>query len=204
MELSVSARRFLAPLKRGRAAWRFDRGVAAQPATYAKRRYLLALMRERSHDSLIETGTYLGETTAFLAQHARRVISIEIEPTLHARAVDRFKDADNVEILLGDGMEIVPRLVGELEGPALLWLDGHFSGGITGRGAFDEPAVEILRRIREQQPPAGMTIVVDDLRLFGADPTFPDLTSLIDAAREAFPAARLTAELDCLVIRDAR
>lgn len=204
MDLSTSARALSRPLKRARAAWRFDRGVDAQPATYAKRRHLLTLMRERGHDAVIETGTYLGETTAYLAQHAGRVTSIEIEPRLHARAVALFKETPNVEIVLGDGMEVVPRLVSELTAPCLIWLDGHFSGGITGRGALDEPAVEILRRIREQSPPAGMTVVVDDLRMFGADPDFPDLASLIDAARDAFPSGRLTAELDCLVIRDGR
>jgi hypothetical protein len=158
-------------------------------------------MHERGHDTLIETGTYLGETTGFFATRARRVISIEIEPALHARATRLFAETPHVDILLGDGMEIVPRLVGELDGPCLIWLDGHASGGITGRGDLEEPAVEILHRIREQSPPPGMTIVVDDLRLFGANPAAPGLATLIDAARETFPGARMTAELDALVIR---
>jgi hypothetical protein len=204
MDLSASLRRAAAPLKRAQAVWLFDRGVGAPPSQRAKQRHLLALMSERGHDMLIETGTYLGETTAYFASRARRVVSIEIEPALHARAARLFADAPSVEILLGDGMEIVPRLVGELESPCLIWLDGHFSGGITGRGELEEPAVEILRRIREQSPPRGMTIVVDDLRLFGSDPAAPGLAALVDAARETFPDAQLTAELDALVIRGAR
>jgi hypothetical protein len=203
MDLSASLRRAAAPLKRAQAVWLFDRGVGALPSQHAKHRHLLALLRERRHDTLIETGTYLGETTAFFATRARRVVSIEIEPALHARAARLFTESPNVEILLGDGMDIVPRLVSELDRPCLIWLDGHFSGGNTGRGAVEEPAVEILRRIKAQSPPKGMTVVVDDLRLFGENPAAPDLGSLINAALDAFPGARLTAELDTLVIRDA-
>lgn len=204
MDLNASLRRAAVPLKRAQAAWQFDRGVPAPPATYAKRHHLLALLRERGHDMVIETGTYLGETTAFLASHVRRVVSIEIEPRLHALAVERFRDQQHVEIRLGDGMEIVPQLVSELDAPCLIWLDGHFSGGITGRGALDEPAVEILRRIETERPPRGMTIVVDDLRVFGSEPSAPALDTLVAAAREVFPKARITAELDSLVIRDER
>jgi hypothetical protein len=203
MDLSASLRRAAAPLERARSAWLFDRGLGAHPSQHAKQRHLFALMRERGHDTFIETGTYLGETTAYFAPRARRVVSIEIEPALHARAARRFADTPNVEILLGDGKDIVPRLVGELQGPCLIWLDGHFSGGITGRGELEEPAVEILRRIGEQAPPRGMTIVVDDLRLFGSNPAAPGLGALVDATREAFPDAQLTAELDALVIRAA-
>jgi hypothetical protein len=204
MNLDASLRRAAVPLKRAQAAWQFDRGIPAPPATYAKRHHLLTLLRKRGHEMVIETGTYLGETTAFLASHVSRVVSIEIEPRLHGLATERFRHQKNVELILGDGMEIVPQLVSDLDAPCLIWLDGHFSGGITGRGALDEPAVEILRRIESRQPPSGMTIVVDDLRVFGSEPSAPGLDTLIAAARDTFPRAHLTAELDSLVIRDPR
>jgi hypothetical protein len=46
-----------------------------------------------------------------------------------------------------------------------------------------------------------MTVVIDDLRLFGRSPDDPSLESLVDASRAAFPGARITAEFDSLVVR---
>jgi hypothetical protein len=201
VKLPGSVRRLASPLERLGAAWRFDRGVVAQPAQLAKRRHLLELFRERGHDTLIETGTYLGETAHFFVPHAKRIVSIEIDAALHARAVELFSSVDNVEIVLGDALELAPRFVSELRSPCLLWLDGHFSGGATGRGELDEPGVEILRRLQPLVVPAGMTVVVDDVRRFGAIPGVPSLDVLIGNARETFPGARMTLELDSLVIR---
>ena len=52
-------------VERAGALWRFDRGVVAQPAQRSKRRHLLALFEERGHETLIDTGTYLGDTVRF-------------------------------------------------------------------------------------------------------------------------------------------
>lgn len=183
------------------AAWRFDRGVSSAPAQRSKRRHLLSLFKERGHDTLLETGTYLGETVRFFLPHAARIVSIEIDPALHARATRKFAGSRNVEIMLGDALELAPRLLSGLDRPCLLWLDGHFSGGVTGRGEVDEPVVEILRRIQPDGVVPGTTAVIDDLRLFGTDPGVPSFDSLIDAARSAFPGARLSVEFDSLVVR---
>lgn len=201
MQLDGSLRRLASPLERLDAAWRFDRGCVARPAQRSKRRHLLALFEERGHDTLVETGTYLGETVRFFVPHARRIFSIEVDPSLHDRAARLFGGDENVEIMLGDALEVAPRVVSALDGPCLLWLDGHFSGGATGRGELDEPVVEILRRIGGTEPPRGMTIVVDDLRRFGIDAGVPTLDTLINTAREAFPGSRTSVELDSLVIR---
>jgi hypothetical protein len=194
-------RRLVSPLDRLLAAQRFDRGMVAQPAQHAKRRHLLALFKERGHDTLVETGTYFGDTVRFFLPHATRIVSIEIDRGLHARAARRFSRKNNVQIVLGDAVEWAPRFLSELDEPCLLWLDGHFSGGATGRGELSEPAVAILSRIAEFGSPPGMTIVIDDLRLFGRSPDVPSLVSLVDASRAAFPGARITGELDSLVVR---
>jgi hypothetical protein len=201
MRSDLVPRRLANPLDRLAAAWRFDRGVSAAPAQRSKRRHLLALFKERGHETLLETGTYLGETVRFFLPHATRIVSIEIDPTLHARAARMFASSRNVEIMLGDALELAPRLLSVLDRPCLLWLDGHFSGGVTGRGEVDEPVVEILRRIQPNVVVPGTTAVIDDLRLFGNDRGVPSFDALVDAARSAFPGARLSVEFDSLVVR---
>jgi hypothetical protein len=183
-----------------RALWTYDHGRVGPPAPRTKRRQLLGLFREGRHDVIVESGTYLGGTVAFFVPHASRIVSVEIDPALHARAQQRFSADPNVDLRLGDALEVVPSVIAELDRPCLLWLDGHFSGGITGRGDVDEPAAEILRRLGTIAPP-GTTIVVDDLRSFGRDPDAPSLDELLSSARAAFPESRITTGVDCLIVR---
>jgi hypothetical protein len=178
----------------------YDRGRLHVPPPEAKRRHLLALFRARQHETLVESGTYLGDTTAFFAPHARRVITVEVDPRLASRARQRFARIPNIEVVEGDAQEAVPRILRNLGGPALVWLDGHYSGEGTGRGLQDEPALLIVRSLREVPGLEGSTIVVDDLRTFGRDPAAPHLVDLVVAAREAFPVANVVTGLDCLIV----
>jgi hypothetical protein len=188
-------------LIRVQALRQYDGGRLAPPAPIAKRRHLLALFREGGHSVLVESGTYLGGTVAFFVPHARRIITVEIDPSLHQQAKLRFAEHPHVDLRLGDALDVVPAVVGELAEPCLLWLDGHFSGGVTGHGQVSEPAVEILGRIGAATPASGTTVVIDDLRRFGRASDAPSLEALLDAARQAFPRGRLTTGFDCLIVR---
>jgi hypothetical protein len=184
---------------RAHAARSYDAGRVEGPSEHAKRRHLLELFRERGHRTFVESGTYRGDTTAFFVPHADRLITVEVDRRLYQQARDRFGREPKVEVVEGDALVEVPRIVAELDVPALVWLDGHYSGGDTGRGVEVEPALAILDRIGDAAP-AGSTIVVDDLRLFGRLPDFPRLEDLIGTAHKAFPRAALRTGLDSLVI----
>jgi hypothetical protein len=187
--------------ERLRAAYRHDRGEVAPPADLAKRRHLLSIFRARAHTVLIESGTYLGGTVEFFIPHADRIVSVEIEPDLYEAARRRFADEPKVELHLGDAAKLIPELAAALKRPALVWLDGHFTGGInTEPGDEVEPAPGILETLGGLELPAGMTIVVDDLRLFGRGNGFPPLDTLTASARGAFPQAEIFTGLDSLVI----
>src|SRR3954451_4042777 len=156
------------------AVRRYDAGGLGPPADRAKRRHLLSVFRARGHEILVESGTYLGGTIAFMLPHARRIVSVEIEPRLYEAARRRFEDDDNVELHLGDAAVLVPELVAGLAEPALIWLDGHFTGGVnTVQGEAIEPAPGILESLGNLELPEGMTVVVNDLRLFGRGAGFP-------------------------------
>jgi predicted O-methyltransferase YrrM len=179
---------------------RFDSGVVDLPPPRAKRRHLLNLFRERGHDCFVEAGTYLGDTVQFFLPHAGRIVSVELDDELWRAATERFRDQPKVTIVRGDAEQEIPRIVGELEQPPLVWLDGHHSGDDTAQGEHAEPAVAIVERLGQVNVPPGTTIVVDDLRLFGRLPEFPPLESLTGAARAAWPQAQIRIGLDSLVI----
>jgi hypothetical protein len=184
---------------RALAARSFDAGRVEVPSEHAKRRHLLELFRERGHRTFLESGTYRGDTTAYFVPHADRVITVEIDDQYYQKAKARFAAEPKVEVVIGDALAEIPRIVGELGDPPLIWLDGHYSGGATGLGVEVEPALTIIELIGGVAP-AGTTIIVDDLRLFGRLADFPGLDDLILTARKAFPTATLRTGLDSLVI----
>ena len=176
----------------------FAAGRSLLPPPAAKRAHLRRLLDERGHTVFVEAGTYLGDTVAYMAKHARQVVSVELHDELWARADERFARDPTVDIRHGDAGDVVPAVVAELTAPPLIWLDGHYSGEGTAAGEEDEPAGAILRSLGEVAP-AGTTIVVDDLRLFGTE-HYASLSELVRAAALAFPQARVRTGLDSLVI----
>jgi predicted O-methyltransferase YrrM len=179
----------------------YDAGTPSAPPHRARRRQLLRLVRERGHSVFVESGTYLGDTVAFLAPHVSEIRSIEIEPLLYSRAARRFAEDPKVTIVQGDAMVHLPRILSEVSSPPLVFLDGHFSGGVTGKGDLTEPAVRIVEELGHLTLPPGTTIVVDDVRLFGADPEFPSFDELLREVQAAFPDAARAVELDALIVR---
>lgn len=139
-----------------------------------KRRYLADLASRSDGVSVfVETGTYLGKTAQLLASVCDRVITIEIDDVLYDRAVDLFEDEPQVTVLHGNSADVLPQVLRELEDRALFWLDGHFSGGITG-GPKEPPIVSELRAVINH-PVKNHIVVIDDARLFRGRDGYPRL-----------------------------
>jgi len=137
----------------------------------------------------VETGTFKGNTTAFLAGIGGAVYSIEPEPTLFANAERRFAGDDRITILNGPSEKIFPDLLPTLSGDINFWLDGHYSAGVTFKGDIDTPIIAELDEISRNLDRFGrMTVLIDDLRCFDPDipeyAEYPSLDYLVDWARE--------------------
>jgi len=199
-EKLVRSRNSLEPT-RSAAAYGWFRGYhLASPPAIAKRRHLLNALKKRGHRILVEAGTYKGETTAFFIPHADQVFSVELHDGLYAEAKKRFAKQPNVTLIHGDSLDEIPKIVANCSTPPLVYLDGHFSGPGTAEGQEMEPAESTLRLLADVTP-AGTTIVIDDLRLFGSGLAgFPQLDVITAAARAAFPTAVIRAGLDSIVV----
>ena len=126
----------------------------------------------------IETGTYAGDTTAFLAPHSKKIFSVEPEPKLFALARERFRTASNVEIINDVSEVALPAVLAQISGNVCLWLDGHFSAGDTFQGSTDCPIEQELMAVAANMHRFSIVnIMIDDIRLFG-HPQFPDYPTL--------------------------
>ncbi len=156
-------------------------GIAPPPI---KRRILIAYLQRFGLNHFIETGTYLGDTLALVAQNKRvKVSSIELDDAYYQAALQRFKNYSNVNLLKGDSGVELPRLVRELTEPALFWLDGHYSGGTTAQGEVDTPVSVELKSILTS-PIHGHLILIDDARCFDGTHDYPHLDQLLATVRQ--------------------
>lgn len=138
------------------------------------------LMRS-GYPNFVETGTYLGATTEIVAKLGRRVVTVELSPELHARAAERFRPLPNVTCLKGDSGTLMPSIVDGLDGPAVFWLDGHYSDvPYGGRGEKETPIVEELTAVLTDDRFPHI-VLIDDVRCFGQGdyPTVAEIEALV-------------------------
>ncbi|OBH08789.1 hypothetical protein [Mycobacterium sp. E1747] len=197
---SVRNRKSLEPSRLAAAYGWFNGEHLVSPPAISKQRHLLHTLQSRKHRIFVEAGTYKGETTAFFVPYVDQVISVELHDGLFAAAERRFAREPKVTLVHGDSLVEIPKIVADCSSPPLVFLDGHFSGEGTAEGQEMEPAESTLSQLADVTP-AGTTIVIDDLRLFGSGLSgFPQLDAITSAARAAFPDAVIRAGLDSIVV----
>lgn len=134
---------------------------------YHKHALLLDFFPENS--TVIETGTYLGETASVLAQHCKQVLTLEPYLPLYNYNSRRFSNTENVTVINASSEEGFEGLLLELSGPVSFWLDGHFSGeGTFGELTYASPVEHELRVIGDylDRKLGSVYVAIDDARLF--------------------------------------
>jgi len=163
------------------------RGFSAPSPDVVKRRRLLA--NGLPDATWIETGTYKGDTSALLSKVASKVYTLEPADGLFEKAQLRFKNNPVVEVIHGTSEDVFPRLLPDLTGDLVFWLDGHYSAGETYQGALETPIRVELKEISRSLPKWGrVVILVDDIRCFNPLNNqwaqYPSIDFLVDWARE--------------------
>jgi hypothetical protein len=124
---------------------------------------------------LVETGSGDGITADALAPHFDRVFTIEVSAYKYYGVWGRLLHHANVLPILGDSADILPHLLNHMKEPAIYWLDGHYDGADSGRGREDTPIRTELAVIFAKPRPRPNVVLIDDARLFGTDPAYPDI-----------------------------
>ena len=174
----------LEPLNARVAIARWRRHGASIPApALVKRDILRRTAHEHGLRVLIETGTFRGDTAMALRRDLDRIVSVELSPQLHARALRRARGASNVELVQGNSAEVLPGILATLSEPALFWLDAHYSGGVTALGDKISPISAELDAVLGH-PVRRHVVLIDDARNFhNYDRSgYPSAQTVVDAA----------------------
>ena len=192
-------RNWLRAMRHGRELRRWEaRGRPVPPPHIVKQRTIRTLADRFGLKTLVETGTYYGDMVEAMKRRFSRIYSIELSKELGERAAKRFRRDQHVMIIQGDSGTELGKLVRRIDQPALFYLDGHYSGGITAQGAKDTPIYEELSHIFEHDP--RHVIVIDDARCFGRDPDYPSLQELGEFIRSKRPDVEIEVEDDSIRI----
>lgn len=185
-------------MRRAARRWRSEGWFAPVPY-FVRRAQLLAEGRRIGAVAAVETGTFRGDTTAALARDFDKVHTIEVVPELADLARKRFRRKPSITVWTGDSPVVLHSLLPELKGPVLFYLDGHDSGGFTGKGDKACPVREelgiILGSLNEK-----VTVVIDDARLFGTDHDYPTLRDLYQWVERLRPGCAVRVENDAIII----
>jgi len=147
----------------------------------------------------IETGTYMGEMIDSILNIFPKIISIEFDPKLAQRAQSRFSSEPHVTILQGDSGEILPKLLAEINGPCLFWLDAHYSGGVTAHADQETPIIREIKTILDH-PCADHVILIDDAREFTGSKDYPTLEELRQIIHQKRKEWQMVVEADIIRI----
>jgi hypothetical protein len=133
----------------------------------------------------IETGTYRGSTTRYLAKRYPKVISIEPSPVFYNYSTSRLKRLLNVELIFGSSEDVFENLLKSTAPEVNIWLDGHYSEGGTYLGSSVTPILSELEMIsKNTEVFTRFVIFIDDVRLFQKWPRiesdYPPLNFIID------------------------
>ena len=153
------------------------KGRPVPPPYIVKQRVIREYAKRYRLKVLVETGTYVGDMVDAMKADFDRIYSIELSKYLYKKAMMRFRGVNNIELIHGDSGSELKKILDRISQPALFWLDGHYSGVVTARGAKDTPVYEELYQIFNSND-LGHIIIIDDARLFGKDPTYPSIEEL--------------------------
>ena len=158
-------------------------GCKANAPHPVKMAIIRSYLKEYKIGTFVETGTFMGDTLGFIAATGCNSYSIELSDEFYKNALERFNGQRNVNLILGDSGERLPKLITDLKQPVLFWLDGHYSAGNTASAEQHTPVSKEVSAILDH-PVKGHVILIDDARCFDGTNNYPHLDEFLSFIRK--------------------
>jgi hypothetical protein len=189
--------RFLLNLSRSIFHW------PPAPASVTQKHALVRHWHQHAQlTNFIETGTFKGNMVEAQRGIFSTIVTIELSDQLYEAARKRFAPYSHVHVLHGDSAKKLSEAIQLVKGPALFWLDAHYSRGITARGDKETPILQELATIATRHEPRDV-ILIDDARLFKLHPGYPRLARIRKFVAEHWPDHSFKVESDIICIPPA-
>ncbi len=193
---TVKNKRALKRYKEEYELWQ-QQGCPVPPPHLVKQLALTACQKKTGYRILVETGTYLGDMVEAQKTKFNRIYSVELSVSLWRKAVKRFRKDAHVIIVQGDSGKVLKEICEKLDEPAVFWLDGHYSGGITAKGDTECPVFGEIDAIFDGNE-LKHAILIDDARCFTGEGDYPAVDELTMYIQKKNPDYRLMLEDDIM------
>ena len=200
ISISQKINPYLLWLKRNKVIRNWNKlGRHVPPPHEVKQGIIERYSKEYRLTTLVETGTYLGDMIEAMRRVFRRIYSIELGEDLWEKANARFAAFPNIKIIQGDSAKVLKKVILELEEPALFWLDGHYSAGITAKGDLETPVFGELEQILSHHI-QNHVILIDDARCFNGLNDYPTKDTLREYVVKKRPDMQMVVKDDIIRI----
>jgi len=163
-----------------------------------KQQILLEIGWSYNCSTFIETGTFLGDTIEIMRRYFDRVVSVEVSRELYNLNKQRFEKRKNVFLYQGDSGELMSEMLEHKTGRALFWLDAHYSGPGTARGAKECPLTAELESIAKY-PRNDHCILIDDKDALTGKNDYPPLHQVKEMLLQINPNFEISEKNNILI-----
>ncbi len=132
----------------------------------------------------------MGQMVAAQKRYFKKIYSIKLAERLFLQAQERFGSDAHITIMQGDSGKVLPKIMVQIKEPAIFWLDGHYSGGITAQGEKDCPIFDEIDAIFADKKYKHI-LLIDDARCFVGEndyPTIEELTAYVRTKDNTYQA----------------
>lgn len=198
LDLQNAIRAFYREISSARiiAQWE-ENGRPVPPPHVVKQLVIKEFQEKTQYNVLVETGTYRGDMVHAQRNNFRHIYSVELSFELWTNAYRRFRKYPYIEILHGDSGKVLDKITTRLCEPAIFWLDGHYSGGVTAIGDKQCPIYGEIDAIFKGKR-FKHVILVDDARCFTGDCDYPSVEELTKYVESKDPSYSATIKDDVL------
>lgn len=175
-----------------------ESGKPLPPVHTIKQQRIAKYKQKHNIDTLVETGTYLGDMIWAQRNSFAHIYSIELSKVFADLAKKRFSKYPHITIIEGDSGEVMTKLIKQINKKAIFWLDGHYSGGATACAGKECPVYEELEAIFQSD--IEHVLLIDDARCFVGANSYPTVEELSGVVFEKYPNSTINIEDDCIIV----
>ena len=160
---------------------------------------ILKYAKQYKISTLVETGTYLGETVELTKKYFKHIYTIELNKPLYDFTKRLFQRTRKIKIFLGDSSRVLPKILKTINCPCVFWLDAHYSGGITSKSTKETPIMQELKSVLRNKV-KNHVILIDDAGSFTGDNDYPTIKEVKTFVKEFLPKHKINIENDIIRI----
>jgi hypothetical protein len=179
--------------------WIFNFFRISSVSNIRKRKFIIKQAFKYDLDTIVETGTYFGHSTIYFSKKFTKVFTIEISRNLYDFVARKFIKHENINSYLGDSSFVIDEIIKKINGPAVFFLDGHASGGVTECGDKPSPVREELKILSLFPYLQKSILFIDDAAGFDGKNSYPSFQEVARWCLEN-KLKEPKVELDMLVI----